>query len=255
MTSKEHSEFQNSRTQRIKGFGDDAPFQAASAQWRNLSLERQYVYNFSWLGRPIIQFPQDIQATQELIWDVKPDLIIETGIAHGGSLILSASLLALLDLCEGKDPSGGHRKVIGVDIDIRDHNRKAIEAHPMSRRIEMIQGSAIAPEIVAKVQAAAAGFGRVLVFLDSMHSHEHVLNELRAYGPMVSVGSYCVVFDTVIEDMPAGHFSDRPWDVGDNPKTAVHAWLREQPNFEIDAARHDQLMISVNPDGFLKRTS
>jgi cephalosporin hydroxylase len=218
-----------------------------------------YSYNFRWLGRPIIQYPQDIVAMQELIWQIKPDLIIETGIAHGGSLILSASMLAQLDMCEAIesgttiDPRQSKRKVLGIDIDIRAHNREAIEAHPMASRIEMIQGSSIASEVVEQVQQIAKGYERVLVCLDSNHTHEHVLAELDAYAPLTSVGSYCVVFDTIIEDMPADMFPDRPWGPGDNPKTAVWAYLKEHNEFEIDKNIHNKLLITVAPDGYLKR--
>jgi cephalosporin hydroxylase len=224
------------------------------------SITERYSYNFAWLSRPIIQYPQDIVATQEIIWTVKPDLIIETGIAHGGSLVLSASVLALLDYADAVhdgqllDPSKPKRKVLGVDIDIRAHNREAIEAHPLADRIEMIQGSSIAPEIVDQVHRRAASADRVMVFLDSNHTHDHVIAELKAYSPLVSVGSYCVVFDTVVEDLPAGLYPDRPWDKGNNPKTAVWEFMKEQNSFEIDRSIHEKLQITVAPDGFLKRT-
>jgi cephalosporin hydroxylase len=219
----------------------------------------KYSYNFSWLDRPIIQYPQDIVAMQELIWSIKPDLIIETGIAHGGSLIFSASMLALLDMCdaieasEKLDPKISRRKVLGIDIDIRAHNREAIEAHPMASRIQMIQGSSIAPEIIGQVHAIAANYARVLVCLDSNHTHDHVLAELQAYAPLTSVGSYCVVFDTVIEDMPAEMFPDRPWGPGNNPKTAVWEYLKTHPEFEIDQNIPHKLLVTVAPDGYLKR--
>ena len=198
---------------------------------------------------------------QELIWAVKPDLIIETGIAHGGSLIMSASMLALLDMCEAinagavLDPKKSKRKVLGLDIDIRQHNREAIEAHPMSPRIQMIQGSSIAPEVVEQVKAVAKNYQRILVCLDSNHTHDHVLAELEAYAPLTSVGSYCVVFDTIIEDMPKAMFPDRPWGPGDNPKTAVWEYLESHPEFEIDKRIQHKLMITVAPDGYLKRTN
>ena len=231
----------------------------------------QYSYNFAWQGRPIIQYPQDMVAVQELIWQIKPDLIIETGIAHGGSLIMSASMLALLDYCEavesGKtlDPMATKRRVLGLDIDIRPHNRAAIEAHPMSHRIDMIQGSSIAPDVIAQVHKIAKGYKKVLVFLDSNHTHEHVLAELEAYAPLTSKGSYCCVFDTVIEDLPDDAYSDRPWGKGDNPKTAVWEYLRRLKaegrkatdgtplNFEIDKTIENKLLITVAPDGYLKR--
>jgi len=196
---------------------------------------------------------------QELIWSIKPDLIIETGIAHGGSLILSASMLAMLDMCdaieagETMDPKTSRRKVLGIDIDIRAHNRAAIEAHPMTSRIQMIQGSSIAPEIIEQVRAVAENYSRVLVCLDSNHTHDHVLAELQAYAPLTSEGSYCVVFDTVVEDMPKEMFPDRPWGPGDNPKTAVWEYLKTHAEFEIDKSIQHKLLITVAPDGYLKR--
>lgn len=223
------------------------------------SLRSMYSYNYFSLGRPIIQYPQDMVAMQELIWQIKPDLIIETGIAHGGSLIMSASMLALLDVCEAiesgdnLDPKQSRRKVLGIDIDIRAHNREAIEAHPMSSRIKMIEGSSIASEVVDQVHRVAAGSERVLVCLDSMHTHDHVLAELEAYARLVTPGSYCVVFDTIIEDMPEDMFPDRPWGVGNNPKTAVWEYLKSHPEFEIDKSIQHKLLITVAPDGFLKR--
>ena len=196
---------------------------------------------------------------QELIWSIKPDLIIETGIAHGGSLIFSASMLAQLDICEAIEtglsfnPKESRRKVLGIDIDIRAHNLAAIEAHPMASRIQMIQGSSIAREIIEQVKQVASGYNRILVCLDSNHTHEHVLAELEAYAPLTSVDSYCVVFDTIIEDLPAELFPDRPWSHGNNPKTAVWEYLRTHPEFEIDKHIDYKLLISAAPDGYLKR--
>jgi cephalosporin hydroxylase len=190
-----------------------------------------------------------MMAMQELVWAVQPDLIVETGIAHGGSLIMYASLLELNAACGGPPDA----RVVGVDIDIRAHNRAAIEAHPMHRRISMIEGSSVDPAVVAQVGDAAAGRQRVLVCLDSNHTHDHVLAELQAYAPMASVGSYCVVFDTVIEDLPAGMFPDRPWDPGNNPKTAVHEYLTSHPEFEADRRVEGKLMISAAHGGYLKR--
>lgn len=223
-----------------------------SHAWTLETARHGYSYNFSWLGRPVIQYPQDMVAMQELIWSTRPDLIIETGIAHGGSLVLYASILALLDLCDGKQ-AGAARKVLGIDIDIRSHNRAAIESHPMSSRIQMIQGSSIAPETIAEVQAVASQYRRILVCLDAMHTHDHVLKELEAYASLVNVGSYCVVFDTLIEDMPAEMFADRPWNPGNNPKTAVREYLRSHPEFEVDKNIQHKLLITVAPDGFLRR--
>jgi len=223
------------------------------------TVNQDYSYNFFWMGRPIIQYPQDIQMMQELIWNVKPDVIIETGIAHGGSLILSASILALLDLSDASlagqfvDPSKPKRRVIGVDIDIREHNRIAIEEHPMSPRIKMFEGSSINPAIVEKISAEVENGQKVLIFLDSNHTHDHVLEELKAYAPMVSVGSYCVVFDTLIENMPPEMYPNRSWGPGDNPMTAVNEYLRSNSDFEIDSSIDQKLLISVAPQGYLKK--
>jgi cephalosporin hydroxylase len=245
----------------INELGSNAKLRENSFAWVRDTAKHKYSYNFSWLGRPIIQFPQDIVAIQELIWQVKPDLIIETGIAHGGSLILSASMLAMIDYCEaaeaGKtlDPKASLRRVLGLDIDIRAHNRAVIEAHPLAHKIDMIQGSSIAPDIISQVHDYAKGHKGILVCLDSHHTHPHVLAELEAYAPLVSPGSYCIVFDTVIEDMPDDMFPDRPWGKGNNPKTAVWEYLKTHPEFEIDKSIQNKLLITVAPDGYLKRIS
>ena len=251
--------FQAERRERIAALGSDEPLQAQSRDWLRATMQAGYVYNFAWMGRPIIQYPQDMVAMQELIWATRPDLIIETGIAHGGSIILSASMLALLDLTDAVergtpfDPRAGTRRVIGVDIDIRVHNREVIERHPMAPWLTLIEGSSIDADTVARVRDAAKGYRRVLVCLDSMHTHEHVLAELEAYAPLVSIGSYCVVFDTFVDDMPPKFFPDRPWDVGNNPKTAVKAFLAEHPAFELDIAIEHKLLVTAAPHGFLKR--
>ena len=231
----------------------DATITKHAAHFFARSHQLKYSYNFSWLTRPIIQYPQDIVAFQEVVSEVKPDLILETGIAHGGSLVLSASMLSRLDVMEGLDPRQSSRKVIGVDIDIRDHNRQALDEHPLRFKMELIEGSSIDPAIIRQVRNHADGIDRVIVSLDSNHTHEHVLAELNAYADLVSVGSYCIVFDTVVEDLPSGSFPDRPWDIGDSPKTAVHEWLKDHTEFEIDKRIDDKLLISVAPDGYLKR--
>jgi len=241
--------FDNEVRDRIEANGADFALKAAGSAFIEASTLRKYSYNFSWLGRPIIQYPQDIVAMQELIWTVQPDLIIETGIAHGGSLILSSSLLELNAMCGGP----ANARVLGVDIDIRQHNREAIEAHPMARRIQMIQGSSIDPDIIAQVKSLASGFRRILVCLDSNHTHEHALAELEAYASLTSIGSYCVVFDTIIEELPEDMFQDRPWGPGNNPKTAVREFLKSHPEFEIDKSIDNKLLISVAPDGYLKK--
>lgn len=257
--NKEFIKFAVDKKQSIESYSKENEWINISRSWLTHAFNKKYMYNFEWLGRPIIQTPIDMVAMQELIWEIKPDLIIETGIAHGGSLIMSASMLALLDMCEAiesgtvMDPKKSKRKVLGLDIDIRQHNREAIEAHPLSSRIQMIQGSSIAPEVIELVKAVAKNHQRVLVCLDSNHTHEHVLAELEAYAPLTSVGSYCVVFDTIVEDMPKAMFPDRPWEPGDNPKTAVWEYLKTHSEFEIDKSIEQKLLISVAPDGYLKR--
>lgn len=264
-------EFREKVKQNINGLAKDDYIKSLTKVWLRDSLRHFYSYNFSWLSRPIIQYPQDIVAMQELIWQVKPDLIVETGIAHGGSLIFSASMLALLDMCDAIesgavfDPKLSKRKVLGVDIDIRQHNRQAIEAHPLFSRIQMIEGSSIAPEIVDQVRQIASGYQRILICLDSNHTHDHVLAELEAYAPLVTEGSYCVVFDTIIEDLPENAFEDRPWGKGNSPKTAVSEYLRllkeegrkaadgEFLKIDIDKAIDNKLLITVAPGGYLKR--
>ncbi|WP_434772089.1 cephalosporin hydroxylase family protein [Pseudomonas entomophila] len=206
------------------------------------SAKHKYTYHFSWMGRPIIQLPQDMIAMQELVWRIQPDLIIECGVAHGGSIVYYASLLQLL----------GHGEVLGIDVDIRAHNRHAIESHPMAHRITLFEGSSIDLDMVERVRAHAQG-KRVMVVLDSNHTHAHVLEELRHYAPLVSVDSYCVVMDTVVEDMPADAFPDRPWGPGDNPKTAVWAFLEENDDFQIDQSVQDKLLLTVASDGYLRR--
>jgi cephalosporin hydroxylase len=251
--------FNAERDSTIESYGKNPEFQASSRQWRSLSMAERYVYNFDWLGRPIIQYPQDIQAMQELVWTTRPDLIIETGIAHGGSLILSASLLAMLDMCDAIeagvtiDPSQSKRKVVGIDIDIRSHNREAIEKHPMASRIQMLEGSSISGDITGQVSEIASQYKKVMVCLDSMHTHDHVLAELEAYAPLVTSGCYCVVFDTFVEELQPGFFKDRPWDVGNSPMTAVHTYLAGHPEFSIDKKMAEKLQVTVAPDGFLKR--
>ncbi|MGD9974261.1 MAG: cephalosporin hydroxylase family protein [Desulfatirhabdiaceae bacterium] len=259
---REMTIFEQEKIERIRANSVDESLAEISNAFMTASTNPKYSYNFTWLSRPIIQYPQDIVAMQEIIWQVKPDLIIETGIAHGGSLIFSASMLAMLDLAEaiesGKDtinPKLSKRKVLGIDIDIRAHNRVAIKAHPMLSRIQMIEGSSIAPDVVAEVHDVASRFTRILVCLDSNHTHDHVLAELNSYAQLTSVGSYCVVFDTIIEELPDDMFPDRPWGKGNNPKTAVYQYLKTHPEFEIDQTVQNKLLITVAPDGYMRRIS
>ena len=253
------TEFEKETQERIEFMSKDEEIQEASSSFMNYSTMPKYSYNFLWQGRPIIQYPQDMVAMQEVIWQIKPDLIIETGIAHGGSLILSASMLSIIETAEAiknnesYNPANSKRKVLGIDIDIRDHNKKAIEDHPMFNWIEMIEGSSIDLDIINQVKSIAKDYNTILICLDSNHTHEHVLAELDAYASLVSLGSYCIVFDTIIEDLPAESFPDRPWGIGNNPKTAVHKYLSNHPEFEIDQSIHQKLLITVAPDGYLKR--
>ena len=253
------TEFEKETQKRISLIARNDNLIRSSSSFMEASTVPKYSYNFSWQGRPIIQYPQDIVAMQEIIWMVKPDLIIETGIAHGGSLIFSASMLSLLDSSEAiaqnkvVDPSKTKRKVLGIDIDIRDHNKIAIEKHPMSNWIEMIEGSSVDNNIISQVHEFAESFETILVCLDSNHTHEHVAQELKAYSPLVSLGSYCVVFDTIIEDLPKNFYPSRPWNKGNNPKTAVWEFLKSNTNFEIDKKIADKLLITVAPDGYLKK--
>ena len=236
-------EFQMECANRVKSYESEKSLKKASKAFLDESVRVKYSYNFSWMGRPIIQYPQDIIAMQEIIWNVQPDLIIETGIAHGGSLIFYASMLELL---------GGEGMVLGIDIDIREHNRREIEKHSMFKRITMIEGSSIDDRVVEQVRNFAKGKKRVLVGLDSMHTHEHVLSELEAYSPLVTLGSYCVVFDTIVEDSPDEYSVDRPWGKGKNPKTAVWKFLEGNDRFIIDKEIENKLFITVAPDGYLK---
>jgi cephalosporin hydroxylase len=236
--------FEERNQEFIRKMGKDEELKSLTRQWFDAASRQEYSYHFSWMGRPIIQFPQDIVAMQELIWQIQPDLIIETGIAHGGSLIFYASMLELI----------GKGEILGIDIDIRDHNRSEIEKHPMFNRISMVQGSSTDPEIVGKVSEIAKGKQTVMVVLDSNHTHDHVARELELYAPLVTKGSYLVVFDTVVEYLPKELFPNRPWGPGDNPMTAVREFLKVTDRFEIDEAIHNKLLITVAPDGYLKCT-
>jgi cephalosporin hydroxylase len=236
-------DFENEKAENIRKQGKDPRLRSASCQWIIDTAAYKYSYNFTWLGRPIIQFPQDIIAVQEVIWRVRPDVIVETGIARGGSLIFHASMLELL---------GGDGRVVGVEIELRDHNRAAIVTHPMYKRISIVEGSSLAEGTVREIFRLAGGGKQVLLVLDSNHTHQHVLTELRLYSPLVRKGSYIIVFDTIIEDMPRGYFSDRPWDVGNNPRTAVQEFLRTNDRFVVDEEMDSKLLISSAAGGYLK---
>jgi cephalosporin hydroxylase len=228
----------------IESLARDRELRRRSLEWTVDAARHRYSYNFRWMGRPIIQYPQDMVVMQELIWDVRPDLIIETGVAHGGSLVFYASLLELM---------GGRGRVLGIDIDIKQHNRAAVETHPMAKRIDLLVGSSIDPKVVGYAIEAARGAPNVMVLLDSNHSHEHVLAELRQYAPLVTVGSYLVVFDTIVQYFPVGYFHDRPWDKDNNPMTAVQQFLKETDMFAVDETIDAKIQISVAPGGYLRR--
>ncbi|ALM83223.1 cephalosporin hydroxylase family protein [Bordetella sp. N] len=257
----DHEQFKAESAAEIAQQGADSELQALTNEWIAKAAKHKYSYHFEWLGRPIIQHPQDMVGAQQLLWDIQPDLIIETGIARGGSLIFYASILELIAQCGGNPDA----RILGVDIDIRQHNKDAILAHPMSRRIDMIQGSSIAEETVAEVKRHAAGKKKILVCLDSNHTHDHVLEELKHYAPLVSKGSYCIVYDTIVEDLPEDVGPPRPWSKGNNPKTAVYEYLNqledtpvtaadgERLALAIDKQMDDRLLITVAPSGFLKR--
>ena len=248
--------FKKETKNRIIEQGKNIALNKSANNFTYLSHKSNYSYNFSWLGRPIIQYPQDIVAVQELIYKVKPDLIIETGIAHGGSLVLSASILSLLDIMNNVDPKNSKSRVLGIDIDIRAHNRKALDSHPLRHKIHLIEGSSISSEIINQVRSIAQNYEKILLFLDSNHTHEHVIGELNAYADLVSIDSYCVVFDTLIETFEdKNYFNDRPWDLGNNPMTALEEWLPNHSEFIVDKGFDQKLLISASPRGFLRRIS
>lgn len=203
-----------------------------------------YSYQWTWLGLPIIQMPPDILAIQEVIWACRPQVIIETGIARGGSIILSSSILELI----------GEGEVVAVDVDIRAHNRDAIEQHPLAHRIHMIEGSSIDPTIIEQVRARISDVDRVMVVLDSNHTHSHVLAELEGYAGLVTQGQYLIVADTIVEHIPAQDHRPRPWGPGDNPHTALVEFLETHSEFEIDQHLNDKLLMTSSPGGYLRRT-
>ncbi|MES1214883.1 MAG: cephalosporin hydroxylase family protein [Bacteroidota bacterium] len=238
-------QFKKERSDALKQMNQDPELKQKSLDWMLHSDKYKYTYNFTWMGRPIIKYPQDIIAMQELIWQVKPDLIVETGIAHGGSIIFSASMMEML---------GNDGKVIAVDIDIRKHNRDEIENHPMMKRITMLEGSSIDENIVQQITDYAKGFKNVMVVLDSNHTHDHVFRELELYTPLVSLNSYILLPDTFVEFFPKGYVTDRPWDVGNNPYTAMEAFLKTTDQFVKDEAITNKLLITeALGGGYLKR--
>ncbi|MCH9633975.1 MAG: Rhamnosyl O-methyltransferase [Chlamydiae bacterium] len=237
----------------------DSAFKSTSKTWLEEALNNKYMYHFSAYGRPVIQLPEDLIAIQEIVWSVKPDLIIETGIAHGGSLIFNAGLLSIIEMCEATingdciDPRQPKKIVLGIDIDIRAHNLQAIQAHPLSKRILTLEGSSTSEQILKKVYEIAKSYKKILVILDSNHTHEHVYQELMKYSGLVTPNSYCIVLDTFIEDLPANLFKDRPWSPGNNPRTAIYKFLETNKNFYIDNEFQKKLVLTSATDGFLKK--
>ena len=220
----------------------DEPLKRKALEVVAESDRHNWSYQWSWMGVPIIQMPPDVIATQEVIWETRPQVVIETGIARGGSLILHASVLEVL----------GEGRVIGIDIDIRDHNRQSIESHPLAKRITMFEGSSIDPDLLARVKAEVADAERVMVILDSNHTHQHVLDELRLYAPLVTDGQFLIVADTVVEDIPAQEHRPRPWGPGNNPGTACTQFLEETDRFVRDPFVNDKLLITSSPGGYLR---
>jgi cephalosporin hydroxylase len=237
------AEFELEKVENIKKQAEDAIFKETSRDFILQQVQHKYTYNFTWMGMPIIQFPQDIIALQEIIWEVKPDVIIETGIARGGSVIFYSSLQRLI---------GNEGIVIGVDVDIRPHNRKEIEDHPFSDTIHLIEGDSTSMKVLNQVKDLISDRKSVLIILDSNHTHEHVLKELELYSPFVTEGSYLVVLDTIVEDMPDHFFEDRPWKSGNSPKSAVRQFLQQNKRFIVDKNIEDKLLITVAPEGYLK---
>ncbi len=239
------TEFDTRNEEMVERLRRDEDVLDASTAWIQATYPFEYSYHFEWMGLPIIQYPQDMVAVQELVWRTRPKVIVETGIARGGSLVFYASLLKLLG-------EGGH--VVGIDIDIRPHNRAAIEAHPMFDAITLIEGSSVESDTVARACAAAGDEGPVMVILDSNHTHDHVLAELEAYAPMVTAGAHLVVFDTIVEELPAEASSHRPWGPGDNPLTAVQSFLEAHDDFAVDQTICGKLGITAARGGYLVRT-
>ena len=239
-----HQEFTQQRSIDAQRMAEDLQLREKSLEWMLHADKYKYTYNYTWLGRPIIKFPNDIVAMQEIVWRVKPDLIIETGIAHGGSIIFSASMLEII---------GNNGLVVGIDVDIREHNRKAIESHSMYKRIKMIEGSSTESHVIEQISEIVYNRKRVMVFLDSLHTHDHVLTEMNLYAPFVTVGSYMVLPDTFVEFFPNNYYRDRPWDVGNNPYTAMLEFMESNDCFSIDTEIVNKLCITEAFDGYLKK--
>jgi len=222
-TDKGFVTLENEGCTETHAIGTPEAFSIISKAWLRSGWDTKYVYSFSWLGRPIIQLPEDMLRIQEVIFELKPDVIIETGVAHGGSLVFYAGLFKAM----------GKGRVIGVDIEIRPHNRQAIEAHPLFDAITLVEGSSIEPHIVKTVKALVQPREKVIVMLDSNHTKAHVLAELEAYSDLVSVGSYIVAADGIMGDLVGAPRSENDWD-WNNPKAAAEAFLKSNANFIME---------------------
>lgn len=220
---------------------DVKALEKSGLEWAKICSENHLSYEIEWLGVPVIQTAEDLVLLQEVIFKVQPDVILEIGIAHGGGMIFEASLLELF----------GHGKVIGVDVDIREHNRKVLEAHPLSKRIELIQGSSIAPETIDEIKKRIPENSKILVCLDSDHTKPHVLKELELYKEFVSIGSYIVVFDAISSDLAKLGAAKEIY-INNGPAEAINEFLEKDDSFQIDK-EFNKLYSSHNQDGYLKR--
>ncbi len=237
--------FFKERSLDIKKMNSDKYFKELTMKWIKKSIKYKYVYNFTWMGRPIIKYPNDMIVMQEIFWEVKPDLVIETGIAHGGSIIYSASLLKMMGI--------KRFKVIGIDIDIRAHNLKEINRSSMRKYIKMFEGSSVDEKITKKIFTYAKKFKKILVILDSNHTHDHVSRELEIYSKLVSKDSYIILPDTYIGYLPNNTFPNRPWTKNDNPMTALQAFLKKNKKFKIDKYKSSKSMITEAMNGYVKK--
>lgn len=262
----EHQIFVEKNTSEME---HDASYFETNQAYLEYLLSKNYQYNFEWFGRPIIQIPQDIYAIQEMIWQTRPDLVIECGVAHGGSIVLAASLMAQLDMLDALEHSldaeeytvRKKRHVIGIDVEIRPHNRSAMDVHQLKKYWTLIENSSTDRKVVELVRNSTKSYNRIMVMLDSNHTHEHVLQELKAYAPLVSKDCYLVVWDSGIEDLSEEANKSveklRPWGKGNNPKTAMLEYLEsldeKNISFEINRALRAKIGISAASDAFLLR--
>ena len=245
------------RREYLENVQDSKELHDMATNFHSITAPLKYAYNFDWFGRPIIQLPQDIVMMQDIIWKLKPELIIETGVARGGSLILYSSLLHLIDIANKKMKieSAVESEVWGIDIKVHDENKEAIAAHPFSDKIKIFEKSSTDLDLVDDIKEKSRHFESILVILDSDHTASHVSKELELYAPLVTVGSYCVVFDSTIEDMPADQFLDRDWGPGNSPRTAANEFVSKNPNYQVDKDIDKKLLITAAAGGFVKRLS